>query len=147
MEALPRSRGITAGFFAQVADGTVQKAVNESCDKRHPTLPVARRFSLVQTSTPISTKKLPTKSNAQRLLVMAALLRERPNALSMKRAATDFEALRLATEAAAKRPKVFMLTIGNLAMRLARPVLDQLTVVPGYEIIDNLGSSTPLSKC
>ncbi|HOL00421.1 MAG TPA: acyl-CoA mutase large subunit family protein, partial [Paludibacteraceae bacterium] len=36
------------------------------------------------------------------------------------RGAAEFETLRLATERAAKRPKVFMLTIGNLAMRVAR---------------------------
>ena len=58
----------------------------------------------------------------------------------MKRAATDFEELRLATEAAAKRPKVFMLTIGNLAMRLARAQFStNFFGCAGYEIIDNLG--------
>ena len=36
------------------------------------------------------------------------------------RAASEFEALRLETEASGKRPKAFMLTIGNLAMRQAR---------------------------
>ena len=40
--------------------------------------------------------------------------------LNNKRAASDFETLRLATERSGKRPTVFMLTIGNLAMRLAR---------------------------
>ncbi len=40
--------------------------------------------------------------------------------LVFDRAASQFEKLRLDTERAAHRPKVFMLTIGNLAMRLAR---------------------------
>ena len=39
------------------------------------------------------------------------------------RAASEFEALRLETEASGKRPKAFMLTIGNLAMRQARTIL------------------------
>ena len=61
----------------------------------------------------------------------------------MKRAATDFEALRLATEAASNRPKVFMLTIGNLAMRLARSQFSaNFFGCAGYEIIDNLGFNT-----
>ena len=61
----------------------------------------------------------------------------------MKRAATDFEALRLATEAASNRPKVFMLTIGNLAMRLARAQFStNFFGCAGYEIIDNLGFDT-----
>jgi len=63
--------------------------------------------------------------------------------LSMKRAATDFEELRLATEAASNRPKVFMLTIGNLAMRLARAQFStNFFGCAGYEIIDNLGFNT-----
>ena len=64
-------------------------------------------------------------------------------ALSDKRAASDFEDLRLATERAANRPKVFMLTIGNLAMRLARSQFSaNFFACAGYEIIDNLGFNT-----
>ena len=63
--------------------------------------------------------------------------------LPTARAASDFEALRLATEAASNRPKVFMLTIGNLAMRLARAQFStNFFGCAGYEIIDNLGFET-----
>ena len=63
--------------------------------------------------------------------------------LPTERAASDFEALRLATEAAPNRPKVFMLTIGNLAMRLARAQFStNFFGCAGYEIIDNLGFET-----
>ena len=59
------------------------------------------------------------------------------------RMASDFEALRLATEHAANRPKVFMLTIGNLAMRLARSQFSaNFFACAGYEIIDNIGFDT-----
>lgn len=59
------------------------------------------------------------------------------------RAAEQFEDLRLATERSAKRPKVFMLTIGNLAMRLARAQFSSnFFACAGYEIIDNLGFQT-----
>jgi len=59
------------------------------------------------------------------------------------RAASDFEALRLATEKSSVRPKVFMLTIGNLAMRLARAQFSSnFFACAGYEIIDNLGFKT-----
>ncbi|MDE7470696.1 MAG: methylmalonyl-CoA mutase small subunit, partial [Paramuribaculum sp.] len=52
-------------------------------------------------------------------------------------------ALRLDTEAASNRPKVFMLTIGNLAMRLARAQFStNFFGCAGYEIIDNLGFET-----
>lgn len=63
--------------------------------------------------------------------------------LSTRRASSDFESLRLSTERAANRPKVFMLTIGNLAMRLARSQFSaNFFACAGYEIIDNLGFST-----
>ena len=75
------------------------------------------------------------------------LLRLRLNAadgaveyLNFDRAASQFEQLRLDTERSGKRPKVFMLTIGNLAMRLARAQFSaNFFGCAGYEIIDNIG--------
>jgi methylmalonyl-CoA mutase len=64
--------------------------------------------------------------------------------IQLYRGAEEFEALRLVTEKAAKRPKVFMLTYGNLAMRLARSQFSgNFFGCAGYEIIDNLGFETP----
>ena len=63
--------------------------------------------------------------------------------LDFSRGASDFEALRLATEKSGKTPKVFMLTIGNLAMRLARSQFSSnFFACAGYEVIDNLGFGT-----
>jgi methylmalonyl-CoA mutase len=60
------------------------------------------------------------------------------------RGAEPFEQLRLATERAARRPKVFLLTYGNLAMRKARAgFATNFFGVAGYEIIDNPGFATP----
>jgi methylmalonyl-CoA mutase len=54
-----------------------------------------------------------------------------------------FDTLRLANERSGKRPKVFMLTIGNLAMRQARSQFSSnFFGCAGYEIIDNLGFNT-----
>jgi methylmalonyl-CoA mutase len=57
------------------------------------------------------------------------------------RAAQEFEKLRLAVENfPGGRPRVFMLTYGNLAMRLARSQFSgNFFACAGYEIIDNLG--------
>ena len=64
-------------------------------------------------------------------------------ALNFDRAASEFEALRLETEASGKRPKAFMLTIGNLAMRQARAQFScNFLACAGYEVIDNLGFPT-----
>ena len=63
--------------------------------------------------------------------------------LDFSRGASEFEALRLETEKSGKRPKVFMLTIGNLAMRLARSQFSSnFFACAGYEIFDNLGFET-----
>ena len=60
--------------------------------------------------------------------------------LDASRAASEFEALRLETEASGKRPKAFMLTIGNLAMRQARAQFScNFLACAGYEVIDNPG--------
>lgn len=54
--------------------------------------------------------------------------------------ASEFEAVRLTTERSGKRPKVFMLTIGNLSMRQARSQFSSnFFACAGYEVIDNLG--------
>ena len=59
------------------------------------------------------------------------------------RAASEFEALRLQTEHSDKRPKAFMLTIGNLAMRQARAQFScNFLACAGYQVIDNLGFNT-----
>jgi len=59
------------------------------------------------------------------------------------RGAEGFEFLRIATEKAKKRPKVFLLTIGNLAWRKARAEFAaNFFGCAGYEIINNLGFKT-----
>ena len=63
--------------------------------------------------------------------------------LPIARAAEEFEALRLETEAAKKQPVAFMLTIGNLAMRQARAQFScNFLAAAGYQVIDNLGFKT-----
>jgi methylmalonyl-CoA mutase cobalamin-binding subunit len=63
--------------------------------------------------------------------------------LNRKRLASQFEDLRLATEHAQRAPKAFMLTIGNLAMRLARAQFAcNFFACAGYELIDNNGFKT-----
>ncbi len=126
-------------FFGAVGRGEVQKAVNDSCAKRHTD--VARRKEvLLGTNQYPNINELAAGKIEDTSCHCGCSAEKGPNALAMKRAATDFEELRLATEAAAKRPKVFMLTIGNLAMRLARAQFStNFFGCAGYEIIDNLG--------
>lgn len=136
------------GFLAGINNGTIQKAVNETAAKRH--VDVARRKEIL-----LGTNQYPNINETAAAKIECdgyscgchhghhEHAEDNANGLSTKRAASDFEALRLATEAASNRPKVFMLTIGNLAMRLARAQFStNFFGCAGYEIIDNLGFET-----
>lgn len=134
------------GFLACINDNSIQKAINATAEKRH--VDVARRKEIL-----LGTNQYPNISEtaAQKIETTGCSCgchheeggEAQGTGLSRKRAASDFEALRLATEAASNRPKVFMLTIGNLAMRLARAQFStNFFGCAGYEIIDNLGFDT-----
>lgn len=131
------------GFFAQAGDGKVQQAVNESCEKRHNDVARRKEILLGTNQYPNINETAAGKIEKADGCTCGCATEKGANALCGKRAATDFEELRLATEAAARRPKVFMLTIGNLAMRLARAQFSaNFFGCAGYEIIDNLGFDT-----
>ncbi len=131
------------GFFAQAGEGKVQQAVNESCKKRHNDVARRKEILLGTNQYPNINETAAGKIEKADGCTCGCATEKGANALCGKRAATDFEELRLATEAAARRPKVFMLTIGNLAMRLARAQFSaNFFGCAGYEIIDNLGFDT-----
>ena len=134
------------GFLKAVNAGSVQKAIRDASEKRHTD--VARRKEIL-----LGTNQYPNINEmaAEKIEIKPACAcgcshdegEAKGEGLPTTRAASDFEALRLATEAAANRPKVFMLTIGNLAMRLARAQFStNFFGCAGYEIIDNLGFDT-----
>lgn len=133
------------GFLACINDNSIQDAVNATAEKRH--VDVARRKEIL-----LGTNQYPNinETAAQKIETTGCSCgchhgegESENKGLSSKRAASDFEALRLATEASSHRPKVFMLTIGNLAMRLARAQFStNFFGCAGYEIIDNLGFDT-----
>lgn len=130
------------GFNANVSNGAIQDAVNASSEKRHNDM--ARRKEIL-----LGTNQYPNfgEMAADKIVKTECKCccgeKAEGKGLSTKRQGSDFEELRLATEAASNRPKVFMLTIGNLAMRLARSQFSaNFFGCAGYEIIDNLGFNT-----
>lgn len=135
------------GFGAMATKGEIQAKVNESGVKRH--LDVARRKeNLLGTNIyPNFNEKALDKTEGKSCCKCCCGGNEAQDGavewLNFDRAASQFEQLRLDTERAAKRPKVFMLTIGNLAMRLARAQFSSnFFGCAGYEIIDNIGFNT-----
>lgn len=147
------------GFFPCVNAGKIQEAVNASCSKRHDDM-ARRKEALLGTNqfpnfNEFAAEKIKTGSSAAaELATVEGVSAETGKGCGCKgecstdaartlcdtRMASDFELLRLATEKAPNRPKVFMLTIGNLAMRLARAQFSSnFFGCAGYEIIDNIG--------
>lgn len=134
------------GFYTQLKEGKVQEAVNASAVKRLGD--VARRKEVL-----LGTNQYPNFNEIAKDKIIcdanACGCSHKADATGVallnKRAASEFEELRLTTENSGKRPKVFMLTIGNLAMRLARSQFSaNFFACAGYEIIDNLGFETVL---
>lgn len=134
------------GFFKAVDNGSVQATVNESSKKRHADMARRKEILLGTNQYPNFNEMAAGKIEKSGCCCSCGDKPENGDpqkALSSKRQASDFETLRLATEHAANRPKVFMLTIGNLAMRLARAQFSSnFFGCAGYEIIDNIGFDT-----
>lgn len=135
------------GFCAQLEAGEVQRKVNESGVKRH--VDVARRKEILLGTNQYpnfnekALDKIKRDENACGHCCGADIADGAVEGLVFDRAASQFEALRLDTERSSHRPKVFMLTIGNLAMRLARAQFSaNFFGCAGYEIIDNIGFKT-----
>jgi len=134
------------GFFNLVNSGDIQKAVNESSKKRHSDMARRKEILLGTNQYPNFNEMSASKIEKTESKCGCGCSTDNNNgfnpehALSTKRQASDFETLRLATEHATNRPKVFMLTIGNLAMRLARAQFSSnFFGCAGYQIIDNIG--------
>ena len=129
------------GFHNAVKAGRVQATVKAAGDNRRTAL--ARRKEIL-----LGTNQYPNfseQSGGKRAVECCCgcgCHSDEPagNTLAISRLASEFEQLRLRTEESGKRPKAFMLTIGNLAMRQARAQFScNFLATAGYEVIDNLG--------
>jgi methylmalonyl-CoA mutase len=130
------------GYLKAFTDGFIQEEVGKTMVRRSDRVS-ARHEVLVGTNQYPNFREPPAEQ------VIPDIAFHRPpehhkqvaEPLRMRRAAEPFEKLRLAVENhSAGRPKVFMLTYGNLAMRLARSQFScNFFACAGYEVIDNLG--------
>ena len=133
------------GFGAEVTAGEIQKAVNASNEARQKAVATRREILLGSNQFPNFNEVAAEKIQETSTCCCGGNNCGEPTitALDFSRGASEFEALRLATEKSGKTPKVFMLTIGNLAMRLARSQFSSnFFACAGYKVIDNLGFDT-----
>ena len=134
------------GMFQLVSEGKVQEAMAANLKARLSD--VARRKEVLLGSnqfpnfTEVAKKKI-KKTEAKACGCAGSCEAPALPTLPIARAAEEFEALRLETEAAKKQPVAFMLTIGNLAMRIARAQFScNFLACAGYKVIDNNGFAT-----
>lgn len=131
------------GFSKAIAKGMVQERIKATAAQRDKN--IATRKTVI-----LGTNQYPNlKETGEHVSAMVSHAQQLPGqqtipVLVSYRGAEAFEQLRLATEKSDHRPKVFLLTYGNLAMRKARAgFATNFFGVAGYEIIDNAGFDTP----
>jgi methylmalonyl-CoA mutase len=138
------------GFYELAKAGEIQKAVNASADKRFKSIAQRREILLGTNQFPNFTETAAAKIEQEFTMHRndstngcCANRETTIPVLNTKRLGNEFESLRLRTEKSGKEIKAFMLTIGNLAMRLARSQFSSnFLACAGYKIIDNLGFET-----
>ena len=152
------------GLYQMIAEGKVQAEMAANLTKRLGD--VAKRKEVLLGSnqfpnfTEVAAKKIKADAGACSSICQCMEVRSKKQeseqqcncgcggqgeipALTIARGAEEFERLRLETEGAKKQPVAFMLTIGNLAMRIARAQFScNFLACAGYKVIDNNGFPT-----
>ncbi len=134
------------GFYEMVKSGQIQEATNSSANKRLKALAQRKEILLGTNQFPNFTETAANKIQLETKGCICGCNEKTSGTittLNTSRLATQFETLRLTTEKSGKEVKAFMLTIGNLAMRLARSQFScNFFACAGYKVIDNLGFET-----
>lgn len=135
------------GFFANVKSGVVQEAIKTTAANRLKDVSSRKEVLLGTNQFPnfieTANHKLENNGAGASAAGGCGCSSVGVETLQPVRGAKEFEELRFATENSGKVPKAFMLTIGSLAMRLARAQFSSnFFACAGYKIIDNLGFNT-----
>ena len=135
------------GFIAAFRGGFIQGQIFEMASKRKKAIATRRDNLLGVNQFPNYTEQITDNLSSQ--LFEAIDLTDKDaevETIKLFRGAQQFEALRYATDCFArekKRPKAFMLTIGNLVFSKARAQFAcNFFAVAGYEVVDNNGFET-----
>ena len=126
------------GALAAIEDGTMRTAIEESCQKRDMNIATRRYILLGTNQYPNINETMADK--------IERVKKDENEGLKTYRGARAFEELRLETEKYAKanhRPSVYLLKLGNLAMRQARAgFITNFFGCAGYQIVEPAGFAT-----
>lgn len=129
------------GFVAAIQSGFIQDEIEKTHAKRATDAAMRKTVILGTNQYPNLNERMADKVQPE---CCEKADKNDIKPLTCNRLSKDFELLRLEVEKSGKAPKVFLLTFGNLAFRKARAgFATNFFGVAGYEIIDNLGFSTP----
>ncbi|NPA36531.1 MAG: methylmalonyl-CoA mutase small subunit [Chlorobi bacterium] len=127
------------GYLNALRTGTIQSLVKDSAEKRRQAVATRREKLLGTNEYPNTAEEVITQIERVKKQNIPPGEKE-VEPIQLFRGAEEYEELRLETEKSGEKPKVFMLTFGNLAMRLARSQFSgNFFGCAGYEIIDNIG--------
>jgi methylmalonyl-CoA mutase len=126
------------GFLAALKEGIIQSSVEEIAAKRLNNLSRRKEVLLGTNQYPSSAEKVSPNADMKRVMPVEVEAEGdyEVKPLKLFRGAVEFERLRLAVDRLERRPSAFMLTTGNLAMRMARSQFSaNFFACAGYEII------------
>ena len=129
--------GYTEGFYT----GWIQDAIVSTAKLRDQNYAQRREILVGTNQYPNALEVMKDKTDPDTIAPPAVDVSEaEAQPLNLYRVAEPFEQLRMATETAQRKPVVFLLTIGNLAMRRARAGFAfNFFACAGYQVIDNNG--------
>lgn len=135
------------GFIAAFRQGFVQAQINEMAEKRKKAIATRRDNLLGINQFPNYAEQITGNLSGQLFEVIDQTDKDAEvETIRLFRGAQQFEVLRYATDSYSrehKRPKVFMLTIGNQVFSKARAQFAcNFFAVAGYEVVDNNGFET-----
>jgi len=134
------------GYREAFTKGFIQDKIAEVASKRDANI-ASRREVLIGTNQYPNFTEVADLNKVKPDVVKRSVAEKPADAIAQPlvpyRGAQAFEELRYRTDSAGRRPKVFMLTLGNLAMRRARAQFScNFFAVAGFEVVDNIGFKT-----
>lgn len=128
------------GFLETIKVGFIQEEINKIAKLRNSNIATRKEILLGTNQYPNFNEIKDVKSIEKNNQIRED---NTDSVIKPYRLSEDFEKLRLRTDAAKKRPVVFMLTIGNLNMRKARAQFScNFFACAGFEVVDNNGFNT-----
>jgi len=128
------------GYLAALAKGLIQEQVHASASTRFANIASRREILLGVNQYPNATEHLSKQVNEAIAFTPTHGSEGEVTPLNLTRGSVEFEKMRMKTEKRKPLPTVFMLTTGNLSMRIARANFSyNFFAAAGFEVIDNLG--------